>query len=142
MPLDLSGAVDNIETKLALNLPGGVTLIGDQTVSVQVEIVSIEGSLPVKYRTVEVVGLGAGLKYQLSPITVDILLSGPLSVLDSLSPSDVHVQVDLTGLTSGTYQLTPTVTIDKLGVTVQSILPGTVEVVITKVATPIPTRTP
>lgn len=142
MPLDLSGAADNIETKLALNLPGGVTLIGDQTVSVQIEIVPIEGSLPVKYRTVDVIGLAAGLRYQLSPITVDVILSGPLPVLESLSPSDVHVQVDLTGLTSGTYQLTPTVTVDKQGVTVQSILPGTVEVVIAKVATPTPTRTP
>ena len=133
MPLDLSGASGNIETNLALNLPGGVALIGDQTVSVQVDIVPIEGSLPVKYRTVDVIGLGVGLKYQLSPITVDILLSGPLSVLDSLSPSDdVHVQVDLTGLTSGTYQLAPTVVVDKQGVTVQSILPGTVEIIIAK----------
>jgi len=142
MPLDLSGASDNIETKLALNLPSGVTLIGDQTVSVQVEIVPIEGSRPVAFLTVEVIGLAAGLKYQLSPITVDVILSGPLSVLESLSSSDVHVKLDLTGLTSGTYQLTPTVTVDKQGVTVQSILPGTVEVVIAKVATPTPTRTP
>ncbi len=142
MPLDLSGASDNIETKLALNLPGGVTLIGDQTVSVQVEIMPIEGSLTVYFRPVEVIGLAAGLKYQLSPIIVDIILAGPVPALDSLSSSDVHVKLDLTGLTSGTYQLSPIVTIDKQGVTVQSILPGTVEVVLTKVATPTPTRTP
>jgi YbbR domain-containing protein len=142
MPLDLSGASDNIETKLALNLPSGVTLIGDQTVSVQVEIVPIEGSRPVAFLPVEVIGLAAGLKSQLSPTTVDVILSGPLSVLESLSSSDVHVKLDLTGLTSGTYQLTPTVTVDKQGVTVQSILPGTVEVILTKEATPTPRPTP
>lgn len=142
MPLDLSGASDNIETKLALNLPSGVTLIGDQTVSVQVEIVPSEGSRPVAFLPVEVIGLAAGLKCQLSPTAVDVILSGPLPVLESLSPSDVHVQVDLTGLTSGTYQLTPIVTVDKQGVTVQSIQPGTVEVTITKVTTLTPTRTP
>jgi YbbR domain-containing protein len=142
MPLDLSGASDNIETKLALNLPGGVTLIGDQTVSVQIEILPIEGSRPVASLPVEVIGLAAGLKYQLSPTTVDVILSGPLPVLDSLSSSDVHVKLDLTGLTSGTYQLSPVVSVDKQGVTVQSILPGLVEVVIAKEATPTPTRTP
>ena len=132
--LDLSGASSNIETKLALNLPGGVTLIGDQ-------IVPIEGSLPVAFRPVDVIGLGAGLRYQLSPTTVDVLLSGPLSVLDSLSPSDVQVKVDLTDLAIGTYQLTPTVTVTKQDVTVQSIQPGTVEVVIAKEITPTPTPT-
>ena len=137
-PLDLSGASNNIDTKLSLNLPGGVMLIGDQTVSVQIEIVPIEGSLTVAFRTVEVMGLAQGLKVQLSPITVDVILSGPLPVLDSLSPSDVHVRLDLTGLTVGTYQLTPVVSIAKQDVTVQSILPGTVEVVITKEAIPTP----
>jgi YbbR domain-containing protein len=137
-PLDLSGASNNIEKNLSLNLPAGVMLIGDQTVSVQIEIVPIEGSLTVAFRPVEVVGLGTGLKYQLSPATVDVILSGPLPVLDSLSPSDVHVRLDLTGLASGSYQLTPNVSIAKQDVTLQSILPGTVEVVISKEATATP----
>jgi YbbR domain-containing protein len=137
-PLDLSGASNNIDTKLSLNLPGGVMLIGDQTVSVQIEIVPIEGSLTVAFRPVEVIGLTQGLKVQLSPTTVDVILSGPIPVLDSLSPSDVHVRLDLTGLTVGTYQLTPVVSIAKQDVALQSILPGTVEVVITKEAKPTP----
>ena len=136
--LDLSGASNNIDTKLSLNLPGGVTLIGDQTVSVQIEIVPIEGSLTVAFRPVDIIGLAPGLKAELSPITVDVILSGPLPVLDSLSPSDVNIQVDLTNLAIGTYQLTPKVTVTKQGVTVQSILPGTVEVVIAKETTPTP----
>ncbi len=136
--LDLSGASSNIETKLALNLPGGVTVIGDQTVSVQIEIVPIEGSLTVSFRPVDVIGLSPGLKAVLSPITVDVILAGPVPELDSLDPSDVTIEVDLTGLTIGTYQLTPTVTVAKPGLTVQSILPGTVEVVIEKATTPTP----
>jgi YbbR domain-containing protein len=136
--LDLSGASSNIETKLGLNLPGGVTLIGDQTVLVQIEIVPIEGSLTVSFRPVDVIGLTAGLKATLSPVTVDVILSGPLPELDSLNPSDVTIQVDLTGLIPGTYQLIPKVTVAKPGVSVQSILPGTVEVVIEK-GSPTPT---
>ena len=142
VPLDLSGASSNIETHLALDLPGGILLIGDQTVSVQIEIVPIEDSRQVSFRQVEVIGLSPGLSAQLSPTTVDVILAGPLPVLNSLQPSDVHVRIDLTGLTLGTYQLTPTIMVAEQGVTVQSILPGTVEVTITKETPTTPTSTP
>jgi YbbR domain-containing protein len=127
-----------------LNLPSGVLLIGDQTVSVQIEIVPIEDSRQVSFRQVEVVGLSRGLKVQLSPVTVDVILGGPLPVLNSLLPSDVIVRIDLTGLAIGTYQLTPVVIVAGQGVVVQSILPGTVEVIITRDtgATATPTLTP
>ena len=140
--LDLSGASSNIDTHLSLNLPGGVMLIGDQTVSVQIEIVPVEDSRPVSFRQVEVIGLGAGLKAELSPTTVDVILVGPLPVLNALQPEDVHVRIDLTGLTVGTYQLTPIAMVAQQGVTVQSILPGTVEVIITKDTGATPTARP
>jgi hypothetical protein len=65
-------------------------------------------------------------------------------VLNSLLPSDVIVRIDLTGLAIGTYQLTPVVIVAGQGVVVQSILPGTVEVIITRDtgATATPTLTP
>lgn len=142
MPLNLSGAKDDIETNLALNLPAGVIVIGEPTVLVQVGIAPLEGSLKISYRPVEVVGLADGLTAQISPVTVDVILSGPLPVLDSLFVSDVRVRVDLTGLTTGTYQLTPVVVIAKEGVTVESILPGTVEVIIADPNAITPTPTP
>jgi YbbR domain-containing protein len=141
-PLDLNGASSNIGTRLALNVPEGVLLVGDQTVSVQIDIAPIEDSRPVAFRQVEVIGLTPGLKAQLSPTTVDVILAGPLPVLNSLQLTDVHVRVDLTGLTIGTYQLTPVVIVAQQGVTVQSILPGTVEVVIAKDTGPASTPTP
>ena len=88
------------------------------------------------------IGLGAGLKAELSPTTVDVILVGPLPVLNSLQPEDVHVRIDLTGLTVGTYQLTPIAMVEQPGVTVQSILPGTVEVIITKETGATPTARP
>jgi YbbR domain-containing protein len=141
-PLDLNGATNNIEMQLALNVPEGVLLIGNQTVAVQIEIAPIEDSRPVAFRQVEVIGLGPGLKAQLSPTTVDVILAGPLPVLNSLQLSDVHVRIDLTGLTIGTYQLTPVVIVAQDGITVQSILPGTVEVVIARDTGPALTPTP
>ena len=138
--LDLSGASSNIEAHLPLNLPAGVLLVGDQTVSVQIAIVPIEDSRPVAFRQVDVIGLTPGLKALLSPTTVDVILVGPLPILNALQPTDVKVQLDLSGLSLGTYQLKPVVIVPE-GVTVQSILPGTVEVIIVKESTLILTPT-
>jgi YbbR domain-containing protein len=140
--LDLSGASSNISTQLSLTLPSGVLLIGDQAVSVQIEVVPIEDSRPVAFRQVEVIGLEPGLNADISPATVDVILTGPLPVLNSLQPADVHVRVDVSGLAIGTYQLVPVVLVAEQGVTVQSILPGTVEVTITKATAITPTITP
>ncbi|HEX7542067.1 MAG TPA: CdaR family protein [Anaerolineales bacterium] len=136
--LDLSGAKEDIEKQLGIILPPGVTLIGEQSVTVKVGIAPIEGSRTFSC-PVEIIGLPTGLHAQLSPQTVDVILSGPLPVLDSLAISDIHVQVDLTGLTPGTYQLTPKVSIAGQNLTVESILPGTVEVIITSINTKTPT---
>lgn len=138
IPLNLAGASENIQVELGLDLPPNVTVVGEQTVLVQIEIVPMESSLTIAYRPIEVVGLSSGLRASLSPQTMDVILSGPLSVLNSLTPSNVNVQLDLTGLTPGTYQLTPQVSVSKQGISVESILPGTVEVVITAIATPTP----
>jgi len=137
--LDLSGAKQDIEKQLGIILPPGVTLIGEQSVMVRVGIAPIESSRTISYRPVEMIGLATGLRAHLSPQTVDVILSGPLPVLDSLAISDVNVQVDLTGLTPGTYQLIPKVSIVQQYVTVESILPGTVEVIITSTGTLTPT---
>ncbi len=137
--LDLSGAQSDIEKQLGIVLPPGVTLIGDQFVTVRVGIAPIEGSRPMSYLPVEMNGLTKGLQAHLSPQTVDIILSGPISVLDTLVFSDVHVQVDLSGLIPGTYQLTPTISFAQQNLVVESILPGTVEVVISKAGATTPT---
>jgi YbbR domain-containing protein len=140
--LDLSGAKADIEKMLAINLPPGVTLIGEQSVIVKVGIAPIEGSRTISFRPVEMIGLKRGLEAHLSPQTVDVILSGPLPILDSLAISDVIVRVDLAGLNPGTYQLTPIVSLTGYTLKVESILPGTVEVTIINPLTITPTPTP
>jgi YbbR domain-containing protein len=137
--LDLSNAKGDIEKHLAITLPPGVTLLGEQTVTVKVGITPLVGTRFVTYRPVELIGLTEGLFAHLSPQTVDVILSGPLPVLDSLAISDVSVQLDLTGLSAGTYQLKPRVLITGENLIVESILPGTVEVIITTTGTITPT---
>ncbi len=139
-PLDLESAKDNVTLRVPLNLPGGVSAVGDQTVVIQAGISPIQSSLTLSGQPVELAGLPAGMNAQVSPATMDVILSGPLPVLNALSRQDVHVTVDVSRLVAGSYQLTPTVQVLASGITVESLLPGTVEVVLT--SGPAPTATP
>jgi YbbR domain-containing protein len=53
-----------------------------------------------------------------------------LPILDDLNASDVRVILDLTDLQPGTYQLNPRVEVDIPELLVESILPETIEVII------------
>lgn len=143
-PLDLENANDELTTRLAINLPEGVSLVGEQTVLVRVNVSPIQSSLTLSNKTIEVKGLPAGWYTQVAPDTVDVILSGPLPLLDTLTPQEVRVVIDVTDLAIGTHQLTPNVEILVSDIVVESILPGTVEVVLSTspFQTPIPTSTP
>ena len=63
-------------------------------------------------------------------------------VLDALTSQNIIVSVSATDLELGTYQLTPEVRVLVENVLVESILPGTVEVVIAVPDTPTPSLGP
>jgi len=136
--LDLSDANSDIETRLALLLPTGVTLIGDSTVLVQIGISPIQGSLTLTDRPIITVNAGTGYQVRVAPEFVDVILTGPLPTLNSSIITNLRVVLDLKGLGPGTYHLTPVVELTVAGVVVESILPGTVEVVIAPAVTPKP----
>lgn len=140
-PIDLTGKEDDFETLVDLNLPAGVTVVGDSKVLVQVSIAAIESSLAVSL-PVEVIGLAPGLAASSNPAVVDVILSGPVPLLNTLAPTDVRVVVDLTGYEVGTYQFTPQVNILPERVQKVSILPATLEITITIAPTPTQTGTP
>jgi Uncharacterized protein conserved in bacteria len=141
-PLALNSAKDDLDVKLGLSLPPGVSVVGDQTVEVIVGVAAIESSLTLSNQSVVAVGLPPGLAARTSPETVDVILSGPLPLLDALTQSDVRVVVDMTGTSVGTYQRTPKVELTIPELNVESILPGTIEVVISNAPTPTVTPRP
>ncbi len=128
--LNLQDAKEAISTRLALLLPENISIVGAQTVQVTVEVSPIQTSITLLNQPINVTGLGDGLAAQVSPQTVDVIISGPLPVLDALTPQDIIVNIDVTGLEAGTYQLTPTIKILVENVLVESILPGAIEVVL------------
>jgi len=141
-PLSLQNAQENINTRLALNLPEGISIVGEQTVLIQAGISPIESSVTLGSEKVEIIGIDPGLTAQVSPMTVDVILSGPLPLLDTLTRQGVRVTVDLTGLGIGTHQVIPKVEVLISDIVVESILPNTLEVVISLIGTPVVTPTP
>lgn len=132
IPLDLSGAKENMVARLSLNLPQGVIVVGElQNVEVTVGIAPIETSILLNVQ-VEVIGLGTGLEAELSPQTVSVILTGPLSILQSLVGDDIRLFVDVTDLQPGTYLLEPQAEIVPDDVQAVSIVPISIEVVITR----------
>jgi YbbR domain-containing protein len=140
-PIDLTGKEDDFETLVELNLPAGISVVGDPKVLVQVSIAAIESSLAISL-PVEVIGLAPGLEAIVAPTTIDVILTGPVPVLNTLGPADVRVVVDLSGYDEGTYQVIPVVNILPEQVEKVSMLPATVEVTITIASTPVQTATP
>ncbi len=136
LPLDLNNADSNIETRLALVLPEGISVVGDQNVLVQAAVSPILSSITIAGKDVELLGLNPRFGAQISPATVDVILSGPLPLLEELNPEDIRVLLDLTGLGMGTHQLVPKVEILIPDIDVESINPTTVEVIIGPPLTP------
>jgi YbbR domain-containing protein len=140
--LDLQDRKENVSTRLSLDLPENITIVGAQTVQVQVSISPIQTSLTLLNQPINVIGLPEGLSAQPFPEAVDVIISGPLPVLDALTSQDVTVSVDVGELEVGVYQLEPDVKVLVENVSVESILPSTVEVVIAIPNTPTPTAFP
>lgn len=136
VPLDLSAAEENITARLALNLPQGVIVVGDeQNVEVQIGIAAIETSTLLNVE-VEVTGLAAGFEAELSPQTVAVIVSGPLSTLQSLRGDDIRLFVDLSGLQPGSHLLEPQAEILPRDVQLFSVVPSSIEVIIKESTTP------
>jgi YbbR domain-containing protein len=142
LPLDLQDRSEDISTRLSLNIDDSITVVGTKTVQVQVSISPIQTSLTLPNLPIDVIGLSEGLSAQPFPQTVDVIISGPVPVLDALTAEDITVYVDATGLKVGAYQLEPKVEPLVEDISIKSILPGTVEVVVTIPVTPSPTPFP
>jgi YbbR domain-containing protein len=140
-PIDIDGLTDDIEVRVELDLPSGVSLVGEQSVLVQVGIGAIESSMTIAV-PVEALGLPPEYQVQLSPDSVDLIVEGPLPVLESLTQASFRAIVDLTGLEPGSYQRQPVMDLVPAEVRVQSLLPETIEVEITIIPTPTPTLPP
>jgi len=137
-PIDLTGLNDDVDIRATLDLPEGITMVGEESVLVKLSIAAREGSLPI-ILPIQSIGLSPEYLASFSPETVNLILSGPLPLLTNLTPASIRVVVNLSGLEPGSYQVTPEVDLVPSEVKVESIEPETVLARITLAPTPTPT---
>jgi YbbR domain-containing protein len=129
-PINLNGANADMEIRVSLNLGEGIDVVDSQNVTVQIGIDPIQSSISFSNIPVQIEGLGEGLSAEVSPETVDVFLSGPVNLLEQLSPSTLVVIVDLENRDPGTYTLAPEIQLENDDINIDAILPNTIEVTI------------
>lgn len=129
-PINLSGAYEDFSINVELQLQDGIIVVGNQQVMVEVGIEAIQSSIQFVGVPVEIINLGRGLTVNISPDMVDVYISGPMNLLEELTADNIRVTLDLSNRSPGTYQLSPDVLLNDDDLRLDSILPGTIEVVL------------
>jgi YbbR domain-containing protein len=124
-PIDLTGRNETFEQTVNLRLPSGVQLIENQMVTVTVGVSPIESSLSLTDIPVEATGLTSNLKADILPLKVNLIISGPVNLLNAIKIEDLKILLDLTGFTSGKYTIEPKVSLNLPGFNIESITPTT-----------------
>ncbi len=140
VPVDVTGAAGDIVRRVPLAPPAGVSALNERGVS--------EGSVEVRITVVpqlsnlrltlpvETTGAQPTDTISKSPAFVDVLLSGPLPILNQINadPKLVRVLVDVTGLDVGPHDLTPSLIVPE-GLR-STVVPTTVQVRIERPTVP------
>lgn len=135
-PISITGATQDLSMLAALSVPSDVVVIEDNRVMVTVEILPVLSSRSIT-ATVEVEGLRAGWVATVSPSSIEIIVEGPETLLGELAREEVRVLVDLSGYSPGVHRLDPVVVVPG-DVSVVSVIPETIEVIIELAPTPTP----
>lgn len=123
--------------KVSLNVPEGITLVGESTVTMNVTISAIEGTTTLSQIPISVIGFEDGMHATISPQDIDVYLVGPINSLNEIEPEDIHAVIELQDLEDGSYQLAPRVEVSSSdSISVQYVTPATIEVQISHIETP------
>jgi YbbR domain-containing protein len=128
--VDLTGKETSFEQEVELQLPQGLVVIGNPQTMVDVGIEPVQSSVALSDVRVEAIGLATNLSATILPEKVNVIISGPVPMLESILINNLRVLIDLTGLLPGEYTLNPQVSLNIQGLTVESISPASFEIVI------------
>ncbi len=131
-PIDINGLTESFQQLAVLDLPDGISVDPEQTVTVRIEVEPILTTSTVN-RVPEPRGLRGGYEAVVEPPQVRVVLFGPLPVLDALAEDDVRVALDLFGMEPGVYSVEPDVIVPDRGIEVRSVQPSAVTVTISAI---------
>ncbi len=132
-PVDITGADSNVVKNVGLVVPSGITVsVSEVTVTVKIRETESTKNFDIDIR-------GENLGQDLNLVTLEpnkavISAKGSPDALNSINYTAFGLKIDLTGKKAGTYDipLSPSMVSTPDGVTVESINPGAVRVVIEK----------
>ena len=124
--VDVNNLSSDLHQSTELVLPSGVSLARKQGVVVRVYVNAIQGMQTMRV-TPTVIGAAEASQVTVVPGTVDVTLSGEMPSLLQLRPQDVRAVIDVSGHPTGTFQVTPQVTVPA-GLKIEKVAPDTVMV--------------
>jgi YbbR domain-containing protein len=132
--IDVTGLEETFQQQVVLDLPNGVSLVEVEEIFVTIEIEPLLTTSVYNLQP-ELQRLGSGFQARIQPEEVQVVLFGPLPVLNTLLEDEVSVKLDLLGLGVGTYNLPPLIDFPERGVELRSVQPNLISVEITELIT-------
>ena len=129
-PVNVNGARSDIVRSVAIPLPDNLQFVGPERATITVTIEAIESTTRTRL-LVTPINMSGSVAAAFDPRDVDVQLTGPLPVLNALSPGEFAAEVDLAGLGAGTYTVQVRVRTPE-GVLVDSVQPETVTVTLSQ----------
>lgn len=126
--VNVNAARTDIVRSVAVPLPPGLSFVDRERATVTVSIAPMTGTLRMRL-AVTTEGLVGGATALVDPGNIEVVLEGPLPVLNALGTADVRATVDLIGRV-GAVNVPVEVTVPE-GVTLVSVQPQSVTVTIT-----------
>ncbi len=124
--VDITGQRSDVVRAVQITLPSGVSTTSDSSATVTITIAPVTGSTRIEVAPT-VANAPGGTDVTVERSAVSVTLQGPVPALNTLTPNDVKVTLDLKGLGEGTFNVVPKVQVPD-GMTVLSIDPQTVTV--------------
>jgi YbbR domain-containing protein len=140
-PVSISGATQDVTAEVALDLPAGILPVGgDATVTVTVQIRPVAGTR-IFDAGLTLAGTRADLDYNVSINHALATVGGSLADLDRLAGATFTLDVEVGGLGVGSH-VVPLVANLPVGLSLVAVLPETVTVTISPLASPGPGASP
>ena len=108
--VDVGGATSDVVRAAKLRLPPDLTVVGSDTVTVQVSVSPARGEIRLGI-TPTIEGLEPGVRADLATTLVEVSVAGELPLLRALSPASLVAVVDVSGLREGQHALPVQVTV-------------------------------
>lgn len=116
VPISLEDRTSDFSVEVPLDLPEDEDLIilsESTTVMVNISISEETSTLLLESIPIQTIGFSEndGFSMTVNPLNVSVLLTGAVSVIDTITPEDIQVVIDLNNLEAGTHLVTPQIEI-------------------------------